>query len=138
MQIYEIIRWCRILLFNICHLLFSWFQQFLLICDLCTKKKTGKYFQRKRSWPNQKHGIILIISWYECHHCYNQKSSNDNKEEAHVAFTTFLPQLLTYGAYKFEATIKRIMTRRKKIMKYVFHFTSLFYVLLSLEKYVFL
>ena len=60
------------------------------------------------------------------------------KKKAHVAFTTFLPQLLTYGAYKFEATIKRIMTRRKKIMKYVFHFTSLFYVLLSLEKYVFL
>ena len=60
------------------------------------------------------------------------------KKNAHVAFTTFLPQLLTYGAYKFEATIKRTMTRRKKIMKYVFHFTSLFYVLLSLEKYVFL
>ena len=53
------------------------------------------------------------------------------KKKAHVAFTTFLPQLLTYGAYKFEATIKRIMTRRKKIMKYVFHFTSLYYVTIS-------
>lgn len=60
------------------------------------------------------------------------------KKKAHVAFTTFLPQLLMFGAYKFETTIKRIMTRRKKIMKYVFHFTSLYYVLLSLEKYVFL